>query len=95
MVGYRYGCGIAIVAEKVDGEWKIYAKEGIASHDKLLSLLGDDGLKFDRKQRPHIRFEYHYPGELISDIYLFAYKKGWYPVTWIKKKVFEPERERR
>jgi len=41
--------GLAIIAEKIDGTWKVYGKQGVTSHDDLLHEL-DDHIQFTVKQ---------------------------------------------
>ena len=70
--------GLAVIAEKVDGIWKVYVKEGVGSHDVLLSTL-DDGLKYGN--RCHIKFEVTFPciirDDIVQDIADEYYPKGW------------------
>ena len=74
--------GLAIIAEELDGEWKVYAKEGISSHDELLHTLRN-GLRYGAL---HLKFEllfpYHLHDDIVQDV---RYPEGWTRLIFGKK----------
>ena len=74
--------GLAVIAEKIDGEWKVYAQKGERSHDNLLSLLDND-LRYGN--RPHIKFEVTFPCIIRDDI-VQDVAEDYYPEGWVVKK---------
>ena len=74
--------GLAVVAEKVNDEWIVYAKEGVKSHDDLLHIL-DDGLRCG--SRPHLKFEIYFPMIINDDIQQDVAEK-YYPEGWVEKR---------
>ena len=74
--------GLAIIAEKIDGTWKVYGKQGVASHDDLLHELDDD-LKYGK--RPHLKFEVLFPCIVHDDIDQDVVEK-YYPDGWVVKR---------
>ena len=74
--------GLAVVAERIEGIWQIYAKEGIISHDILLHELREDlrdGIA------PHIKFEVYFPMIINDDIQQDVAEK-YYPEGWVENK---------
>jgi len=74
--------GLAIIAEKIDGTWKVYGKQDVASHDDLLHELDDD-LKYGK--RPHLKFEVLFPCIVHDDIDQDVVEK-YYPDGWVVKR---------
>jgi len=76
--------GLAIIAEKIDGTWKVYGKQGVTSHDDLLHELDDD-LKYGK--RPHLKFEVLFPCIVHDDIdQIVAVAEKYYPNEWVVKR---------
>ena len=76
--------GLAVVAEKINGKWWVYAKEGIVSHDELLHELREE---LRDGATPHIKFEVYFPMIINDDIQQdVARNGGYYPVGWIETK---------
>ena len=80
--------GLAVIAEKINEEWKVYALAKETSHDKLLSGL-DDELRYGR--RPHVKFEVLYPDQIRDDIQQdLAQRAGkYYPDGWVIKRGYK------
>ena len=76
--------GLAIIAEKIDGTWKVYGKQGVTSPNDLLHELDDD-LKYGK--RPHLKFEVLFPCIVHDDIdQMVAVAEKYYPKEWVVKK---------
>ena len=76
--------GLVIIAEKIDGTWKVYGKQGVTSHDDLLHELDDD-LKYGK--RPHLKFEVLFPCIVHDDIdQIVAVAEKYYPKEWVVKR---------
>jgi hypothetical protein len=76
--------GLAVVAEKIDEIWEVYAKKGCNSHDTLLHELRED---LRDGKAPHIKFEVYFPMVINDDIQQdVAIKGGYYPVGWLEFK---------
>ena len=73
--------GLAVIAEKIDGIWKVHAQEGINSHDTLISKLRD-GLKFGTD--PHLKFEIYFP-MIVNDDIIQDVAEKYYPEGWVEK----------
>ncbi|MFA4850807.1 MAG: pentapeptide repeat-containing protein, partial [Methanoregula sp.] len=74
--------GLAVVAEKVNDEWIVYAKEGVTSHDELIHTLRDD-LRCGTS--PQIKFEIYFPMIINDDIQQDIAEK-YYPKGWVENK---------
>ena len=75
--------GLAVITEKIEDEWKVYAKQGESSHDKLLHEQRDD-LRYGKA--PHLKFEVLFPSRVQDDIQQDCkYPNGWTTVQWGKK----------
>ena len=67
--------GLAVIVERTDNEWKVYAKKGESSHDNLLHELRD-GLRYGTD--PHLKFEVIFPNQVRDDIqHDVEYPDGW------------------
>ena len=76
--------GLVIIAEKIDGTWKVYGKQGVTSHDDLLHELDDD-LRYG--VRPHLKFEVLFPCIVHDDIdQIVAVAEKYYPKEWVVKR---------
>ena len=76
--------GLVIIAEKIDGTWKVYGKQGVTSHDDLLHELDDD-LRYG--VRPHLKFEVLFPCIVHDDIdQMVAVAEKYYPKEWVVKR---------
>ena len=75
--------GLAVIAEKIDSEWKVYAQKGEVSHDNLLSSFCCNDLKYGT--RPHIKFEVMFPCIIRDDI-VQGVAENYYPEGWVVKK---------
>ena len=73
--------GLAVVAEKIDDQWIIYAREGVVSHDELLHGLRED---LRDGKAPHIKFEVYFPMVINDDILQDV--ENYYPAEWVEKK---------
>ena len=75
--------GLAVITEKIDNEWIVYAKEKESSHDKLLHTLRDD-LRYGIA--PHLKFEVIFPNQIKDDIEQDCkYPKEWIQMQFGKK----------
>jgi uncharacterized protein YjbI with pentapeptide repeats len=74
--------GLAVIVEKIDEEWKVYARKSEGSHDNLLSSLDND-IRYGN--RPHIKFEVTFPCIIRDDIVQDVAEK-YYPEGWVVKK---------
>jgi len=77
--------GLAVITEKIDGEWKVYAQPKVCSHDELLATLDDD-LRYGK--RPHIKFEVLFPDQIRDDIVHDVADK-YYPDGWVIKRGYK------
>jgi hypothetical protein len=75
--------GLAVITEKIKDEWKVYAKQGESSHDKILHEQRDD-LRFGKA--PHLKFEVLFPVRVQDNIQQDCeYPTGWIELQWGKK----------